>query len=283
MVRKDSWRKMKQNKILSIIICIILLLLLIMVGLKVFKYCEATILCNKIRNGEEIDTNFSNGTTGPLFVDKICVILQVEGIRIPLIEACYYRNVQAVRVLLENGADPNFYIDGDWTALEAAIVSGPAGIMDERSFEIIKLLVEHGADLDESSSLYPIVEQLSAWISLKGEPFNEFREEVLLYLLDNTKNPNDFNVVFYDASGAGNLELAKIVLDNYCVDINYKGYNGETPLIALITNERADNFAEMISFLLENGADKSLKDDSGKTAYDYAIETGNQEIIDLLS
>ena len=35
--------------------------------------------------------------------------------------------------------------------------------------------------------------------------------------------------------------------------------------------------------MLENGADKSLTDDNGKTAYDYAIETGNQEIIDLLS
>ena len=274
---------MKQNKILSIIICIILLSLLIMVGLNVFQYCEATILCNKIRNGEEIDTNFSNGTTGPLFVDKICVILQVEGVRIPLIEACYYRNIQAVRVLLENGADPNFYIDGGWTALEATIVSSPAGIMDERSFEIIKLLVEHGADLDESSSLKPIVEQLSSWISWRGEPFDEFREEVLLYLLDNTKNPNDCNIAFFNSVDGGNVELSKIIFDNYTVDINYIGYKGETPLIALITNERASNFSEMISFLLENGADKSLKDDSGKTAYDYAVETGNQEIIDLLS
>ena len=254
-----------------------------MVGLNVFQYCEATILCNKIRNGEEIDTNFSNGTTAPIFLDTIATIFQIDGPKIPLVEACYYRNVQAVRALLENGADPNFYIDGRWTALEATIVNGPAGIMDERSFEIIKLLVEHGADLDESSSLEPIVEQLSSWISWSGGPFDGFREEVLLYLLDNTKNLNDCNIAFFNSVGGGNVELSKIIFDNYTVDINYIGYKGKTPLIALITNERANNFSEMISFLLENGADKSLKDDSGKTAYDYALEKGNQEIIDLLS
>ena len=38
----------------------------------------------------------------------------------------------------------------------------------------------------------------------------------------------------------------------------------------------------MVILLLNNGADTSAVY-NGKTAYDYAIETGNQEIIDLLS
>ena len=273
---------MRKNTLI-ILICFILLLTILVGVAIVFKYWEASILCEQIKNGEEIDTNFSNGTTAPIFFDEIASIMQIGGPKIPLVEACYYRNVQAVEVLLENGADPNFYIDGRWTALEAAIVSSPAGSMDERNFEIIKLLVEHGADFDRCSSLDPVIDQLSDWISLGGEPFDEFKEEVLLYLLDNTKNPNDYNTCFCDAVKSGNLGLAKIVFADYDMDINYKGYQGKTPLINLIIYPRATHQAEMISFLLENGADKSLTDDNGKTAYDYAIETGNQEIIDLLS
>lgn len=269
--------------ILIITVIIIALITILIISSMLFKYHEAKILCNQIKYGEEIDTDFSNGTTSPLFFDKIASIMQIDGPKIPLVEACYYRNVQAVKVLLENGADPNFYIHGRWTALEATIVSSPAGLMDKRSFEIIKLLVEYGANLDKSSSLDPIVEQLSSWVSLGGEPFNEFRTEVLLYLLDNTENYNDFNIVFYDAARGGNVELVKIVLDNYAVDINYKRHFGRTPLIGVVSYPLAANVTEMISILLEHGADKNLADDNGKTAYDYAVETGNQEIIDLLS
>jgi len=37
-----------------------------------------------------------------------------------------------------------------------------------------------------------------------------------------------------------------------------------------------------LKFLLENGADKSIKDNDGKTAYDYAVENGNTELAELL-
>ena len=40
---------------------------------------------------------------------------------------------------------------------------------------------------------------------------------------------------------------------------------------------------EMVQLLLDEGADKSYIDNSGKTAYDYAVEKGNDDIACLLA
>ena len=38
----------------------------------------------------------------------------------------------------------------------------------------------------------------------------------------------------------------------------------------------------IIKLLLENGADKSIIDAHGKTAYDYAVELNESDVIELL-
>jgi ankyrin repeat protein len=38
----------------------------------------------------------------------------------------------------------------------------------------------------------------------------------------------------------------------------------------------------MVNILLEYGADKTLVNEDGMTAYDYALETGSTELIELL-
>ena len=61
---------MRKNTLI-ILICFILLLTILVGGAIVFKYWEASILCEQIKNGEEIDTNFSNGTTAPFIFAKL--------------------------------------------------------------------------------------------------------------------------------------------------------------------------------------------------------------------
>jgi hypothetical protein len=39
---------------------------------------------------------------------------------------------------------------------------------------------------------------------------------------------------------------------------------------------------ELIKLLLENGAEKDVRERSGKTALDYAVQSGNKEIIGLI-
>ena len=57
------------------------------------------------------------------------------------------------------------------------------------------------------------------------------------------------------------------------------GSEGET---ALICAAKRDNGISAIKVLLDHGADKTIKDDNGKTAYDYAVENGNTELAEVL-
>lgn len=43
-----------------------------------------------------------------------------------------------------------------------------------------------------------------------------------------------------------------------------------------------DSTPEMVQLLLDYGADKSMKCSDGKTAYDYAVEFGKEQIAELL-
>ena len=127
---------MKNKKIF---LCIIIIFVLFSMTASTIQYTQVKKLCQEIQDGKEIRTDIGNATTAPLFFDNFAVIMQIKGVKIPLVEACYYRNVQAVEILLKNGADPNFYIEGRWSPMEAALICGP---VDEKSVEIVKLLVE---------------------------------------------------------------------------------------------------------------------------------------------
>ena len=75
----------------------------------------------------------------------------------------------------------------------------------------------------------------------------------------------------------GNVELVKLLL-NSKVTVNQLNYNHASALIFAATFGRA----EIIQMLLKAGADKSIKDSNGKTAYDQAIMQGNDAIAQLL-
>ena len=69
-----------------------------------------------------------------------------EGFQ-PLRLACFYGHVEAARVLLEHGADPNTLSRNqhiETNALHAAAASENKGL--EARYELCKLLLDHGAD-----------------------------------------------------------------------------------------------------------------------------------------
>lgn len=260
---------------------VILIGILILMSAKMMKYHQARMICDKIKAGEEIYTKFSNGATAPIFFDEIATIMQIGGPRIPLVEACYYRNVQAVTILLENGADPNFFIKGRWSPLEAAIIKGPVGIMDEKSLQIVKLLVEHGCDVNQYASDEAVILRLSG-NTIHG--IDEIEKEMILYLLDHgaQRKYKDYEEIFSCIVLSRDLQFVKKLIQEYHFDVNEKGYLGQTPLVSFVSYPTILPTVEMVQLLLENGADKTLKDDRGKTAYDYAIERGFEEIALLL-
>ena len=67
----------------------------------------------------------------------------------PLGLACFFGHVDAARLLLERGADVNALSRNEHiqtAAIHAAAASGDAGQDEETRYELVKLVLDHGAD-----------------------------------------------------------------------------------------------------------------------------------------
>jgi ankyrin repeat protein len=95
------------------------------------------------------------------------------------------------------------------------------------------------------------------------------------------KNPAyTTTTVLYYALIWDSVELLELLLDEGCLDIEYKNYDGTS----LLSRVSFNNKIELTSFLLERGADPLSTDNRGKYAIDYAISTNSScKLIKLLS
>ncbi len=266
------------------IICILvpLLVVLLLAGV-VLRYIYVAGLCDDIRSGKQIDTRIGDAGSAPLWMDGFLVAVG-SGVRIPLVEACRYGNIQAMTVLLDNGADPNFSIDGHWSPMEAV---RQASVDSEQKMQMFHLLVEHGADVDHYTSYEPVLFSYAPLLVL--DRLDPGTEEILRFLLANgasTDHPEKGNSILHYASRGSSVEFVKVLLKDYAVDINAKDSQGQTPLITCLcyTNPSLNeaDVQNMVKCLLEHGADVSIQDADGKTAYDYAVEQGYEALAELV-
>lgn len=97
-------------------------------------------------------------------------------------------------------------------------------------------------------------------------------DPVALFLLNNGARPDTLR----SAAGRTALHVAAAYyacetlcghLLNAGADINARTNNGATPLMLAAQNAKL----RLVKFLIARGADPSLKDNKGKTAYDYAL------------
>jgi len=248
---------------------------------------EVIGLCGQIQAGKDIDTDIADATTAPPFIRPLLNLIEAD-IDIPLVEACYYNNLQAVEVLLENGADPNFYLDGSWSPMEAA-VAWRAGEDPENVLPIMKLLYEHGADIDGYGSYGSALYHISSAFVLGKSEHSEQNIEILFWLLDNGANPvlsEDGSTVLHYVVRGAHPELVSVLIEQYSFDVNARGYMQRTPLISAVSytvswqDEQVTK--QIVQELLAHGADASATDEDGKTAYDYAVERGYDEVAALL-
>lgn len=280
----------KGKRILTIVITIVAIILILAVSLtafaavKIHSYMEVTALCGQIQAGKDIDTDIADATTAPLFIRPLLNLIEAD-IDIPLVEACYYNNLQAVEVLLENGADPNFYLDGGWSPMEAAAVNRHP----EESLAIMQMLYEHGADIDGYGSYGSALDSISSSLVLGKSEHSEQNIEILFWLLDNGANPvlsEDGNTVLHDVARSVHPELIPILIEQYGLDVNARGYLQRTPLISAVSYaipwQDEQITKQIVEELLAHGADASAVDEDGKTAYDYAVERGYNEVAALL-
>lgn len=199
----------------------------------------------------------------------------------PLNEACKTGNLDLIMLLLQNGADPNCN-DG----------STPLSIIYNQKkdnwYKISLTLIEYGASLDYttdySSGKSPVLQDIvkvRSGSTLSGhKPENE--EEVTKafnYALENCdhRNVNWMQVLQHSISN-NRIEIVKFLLDKEYCDVNDTS-NGMTALMFAAR----DSTPEMVQLLLDYGADRNYKSTlDGKTAYDYAVQSNNKDIISIL-
>ena len=198
----------------------------------------------------------------------------------PLNEACGTGNINLIELLIENGADVNC---NDGLTPLSIIYNSKA----DNWYEISQILIENGASLNyitdysggKSSVLQDIVKVRSGAALPGYKP--ESKEEVIKafnYAIENINhnNVNWMRVLQHSVSN-DRIEIVKLLLDQEYCTVN----DTSVGMTALMFAAR-DSAPEMVQLLLDYGADKSIKSSDGKTAYDYAVQFNNKDIVALL-
>ncbi|KAL0829228.1 hypothetical protein ABMA28_004055 [Loxostege sticticalis] len=139
--------------------------------------------------------------------------------------------------------------------------------------ELIQLLIEYGAiidvqDFDGDTPLH------DAALATQHETV-----EVLLHAGadPSIKNESNFLTPFHLACSKGCYRTVKNMYSFIC-DINQLSAGDESPLMLAIRGGCED----VVRFLLENGADPSLKNENGQTALDIALNLGYSKLFEII-
>ena len=193
-------------------------------------------------------------------------IKQVEG-RTPVYQAAVLGNGYAVlRLLLENGGDPNAATLNGLTPLNAAALRGDVDAM--------RLLIDKGAHVDAKNG--------AGATALMGAATNGSGSAVQLLLdsgADARARTKLGETALGNAAGAGSAEAVKLLLDRGA-DVNSRNDRGYSPLM-LAAGSDAIN-PEVVKLLIGKGADTSFTADYDETARILASKRGDTEVARLL-
>jgi ankyrin repeat protein len=94
---------------------------------------------------------------------------------------------------------------------------------------------------------------------------------------------DSFDADLFDAVEFGDFEwiqesINSVNTDGKLVNINVQDTNGKT----LLMLASGYNHIEIVRFLLEKGADTTIRDNHGQTAFMEAIANGHSQVIELL-
>lgn len=247
-----------------------------------YPYLKSSFLCRDIRNGRTYEAIYTiknmrnvNSCTAPEWLRPILNRVEYD-IETPLIVACKEGNYQVVQALLEEGAEPNKYFEKGFSPIEAVFAGNHSN-----EIEMIKLLVSYGADVTKyGGNTSPLFHAASKMIYTKDKNRSEQFAECVIYLLkyDTELVDGKGNSVLHYAAAANNILLVGHLIETEEHLLNHKADNGQTPLIWATKKNSLDT----VSLLIAEGVDIDIMDNDGKTAYDYAITCGNEEIVELL-
>ena len=208
----------------------------------------------------------------------------------PIFAACRSGDLEMVQILVKNGANINVFNGKGrypYYPLQVALLHFRSS---ERQ-QVAEYLLENGVDLKQIES-----RDKSFWsvIFYGGDTTATDEYQIFLDFLAQGVYPKESdnvyvaignNVIYYESNFLhltakyNNVLIMQYLIKEFGYNINAMDSNGQTALIIAVIN----NSKDMLEYLLSKDADKTIKDDSGKTALDYAIESGNADFISLLS
>ena len=99
--------------------------------------------------------------------------------------------------------------------------------------------------------------------------------EVVRFFMDNLVDSERRKTVLNSSVFGGNLNMCKVLIEEFKADVNHSDYNGITPL------HIASKFGhlEICKFLCKYVMDKNALDNNGKTPLDLAVSERNWEIV----
>lgn len=177
--------------------------------------------------------------------------------------AAWGNKMDMVLFLLEHGADVR---KSGWEPLGCACKNG--------NLEMAKLLLDRGADaFVRSVAFCPTSGTMIHWAARGGNL------EVVKLIVSRGGDPLSLTgcgeTALMCACESGNLDVVRYFIEQG-VDINHicgKMQCNRSALIwAVYSHEKNCRTHEIVAYLLEQGANKSVKDVAGKTALDYAQE-----------
>ncbi len=179
---------------------------------------------------------------------------------------------QAVKMLIENGADVNFTVksaNGAATALQAAL-DGP-DFKDEH-MRIMQYLLQKGADAKgrNSAGQFPLLFAV-------GHGFTEAAKVVIEHGADVNDADQKGNFPLMSAACKGYPWLVALLVEKGAM-INMASPDGSTPLMCAVREGQTD----IAKMLLDKGASVNAKTNTGSAALTDATNAGSVEMAKLL-
>ncbi|MCM1047957.1 MAG: ankyrin repeat domain-containing protein [Clostridiales bacterium] len=189
-------------------------------------------------------------------------------------------DTSVIEALLNKGANPNKKSFSFSESPLRCLCRNP----QKGLYEKVKLLVEHGADIDGTGLLF----NFACSFDNCTEGSKEILLKTIIYLWEHGADERSNvgteyeNTVLHVAAEYMDIDYFGRLYNNdkrTMTDLlNMQDANGETPLFYAIRGEMFDN----CTFLIEEGADTSIRNNEGKSVYDVAVELGYEDYIKIL-
>jgi ankyrin repeat protein len=186
----------------------------------------------------------------------------------PLLKAVSEPNIEKVKALLANKADPNTKNDGGWMPLHVAAMSG--------NKDIVALLLAAKADVNAPNHSGETPLHMAAI-------FGQLEVIKLLVANHADVNAKDSNgetplqIAVHEGNEMHVKETVQFLLENKA-DANTRNHSGETPLL----NAAWSGETNLIELLLAYKADVNATNSVGETPLYFAASLNHNEAADLL-